>query len=93
MKIKNLLALGVSLKSAFQHGCSSNSYWQMSSTPVIHQAASNVWLTLAMTGESRVDQPVKPGPPNSPVGGDGERSPRLEPTHQLRGKQGQSEIL
>jgi hypothetical protein len=37
-KIKNLLALGVSLKSAIQHGCSSNSYWQMSRTPVINQA-------------------------------------------------------
>lgn len=32
-KIKNMLALGVSLKSAIQHGCSSNSYWQMSRTP------------------------------------------------------------
>ncbi len=28
-KNKNLLALGVSLKSAIQHGVSSNSYWQM----------------------------------------------------------------
>ena len=43
-KIKNLLALGVSLKSAIQHGCSSNSYWQMSRTPVINQAVSNAWL-------------------------------------------------
>ena len=43
-KIKNLLALGVSLKSAIQHGCSSNSYWQMSRTPVINQAISNAWL-------------------------------------------------
>ena len=40
-KIKNLLALGVSLKSAIQHGVSSNSYWQMSRTPVIQQAVSN----------------------------------------------------
>ena len=40
-KIKNLLALGVSLKSAIQHGVSSNSYWQMSRTPVINQAVSN----------------------------------------------------
>ncbi|OYT93741.1 MAG: hypothetical protein CFE43_02300 [Burkholderiales bacterium PBB3] len=24
--------------------CSSNSYWQMSRTPVIHQAISNAWL-------------------------------------------------
>jgi hypothetical protein len=36
--------LGVSLKSAIQHGCSSNSYWQMSRTPVINQAISNAWL-------------------------------------------------
>ena len=43
-KIKNLLALGVSLKSAIQHGVSSNSYWQMSRTPVIQQAVSNAWL-------------------------------------------------
>jgi RNA-directed DNA polymerase len=43
-KIKNLLALGVSLKSAIQHGVSSNSYWQMSRTPVINQAISNAWL-------------------------------------------------
>lgn len=43
-KVKNLLALGVSLKSAIQHGCSSNSYWQMSRTPVINQAISNAWL-------------------------------------------------
>ena len=43
-KIKNLLALGVNLKSAIQHGVSSNSYWQMSRTPVIQQAVSNAWL-------------------------------------------------
>lgn len=43
-KIKHLLALGVSLKAAIQHGVSSNSYWQMSRTPVINQAVSNAWL-------------------------------------------------
>lgn len=43
-KIRNLLALGVNLKSAIQHGVSSNSYWQMSRTPVIQQAVSNAWL-------------------------------------------------
>ncbi len=43
-KIKHLLALGVSLKSAIQHGVSSNSYWQMSRTPVIQQAVPNAWL-------------------------------------------------
>jgi hypothetical protein len=39
-----LLALGVSLKPAIQHGVSSNSDWQMSRTPVINQAVSNAWL-------------------------------------------------
>ncbi|MDO9482448.1 MAG: hypothetical protein Q7J66_17820, partial [Hydrogenophaga sp.] len=34
----------LSLKSAIQHGCSSNSYWQRSRTPVINQAISNAWL-------------------------------------------------
>ena len=34
----------LSLKSAIQHGVSSNSYWQMSRTPVINQAVSNAWL-------------------------------------------------
>lgn len=43
-KIRNLLALGVRLKSAIQHGVSSNGYWQMSRTPVIQQAVSNAWL-------------------------------------------------
>ncbi|AGX88482.1 group II intron maturase-specific domain protein [Candidatus Symbiobacter mobilis CR] len=43
-KIKNLLALGVSLKSEIQHGVSSNRYWQMSRTPVINQAISNAWI-------------------------------------------------
>ena len=31
----------LSLKSAIQHGVSSNSYWQMSRTPVMQQAVSN----------------------------------------------------
>ena len=44
-KIKNLLTLGVDLKSAIQHGVSSNSYWQMSRIPVMNQAVSNAWLT------------------------------------------------
>ena len=43
-KIKNLLAFGLSLKSAIQQGVSSNGYWQMSRTPVIQQAVSNAWL-------------------------------------------------
>jgi hypothetical protein len=32
------------MKLAIQHGCSSNSNWQMSRTPVINQAISNPWL-------------------------------------------------
>ena len=36
--------VGVSLKLAIQHSVSSNSYWQMSRTPLIQQAVSNVWL-------------------------------------------------
>ncbi|MDP1610070.1 MAG: group II intron reverse transcriptase/maturase [Sulfuritalea sp.] len=44
-KIKHLLALGVSLKTAIQHGVSSKSYWHMARTPAIQQALSNDWLT------------------------------------------------
>jgi hypothetical protein len=55
-KIKNLLALGVSLKSAIQHGCSSNSCWQMSRPPVINQAISNAWLTVAGRCAARFHQ-------------------------------------
>ena len=40
-KIKNLLALGVRLKSAIQHGVSSKSYWHMARTPVTQQALNN----------------------------------------------------
>ena len=43
-KIKNLLALGVSLKSAIQHGVSSKSYWHMARTPATQQALNNTWL-------------------------------------------------
>ena len=43
-KIKNLLALGVSLKTAIQHGVSSKSYWHMARTPALQQALSNAWL-------------------------------------------------
>ena len=50
-------------------------------------------LTLAMTRESRVDQPVKAEPPNNPADGDDGRSPALERIHQRRGKPGQSEKL
>ena len=40
-----------------------------------------------------VAYPIKAEPPNNPAGGDDGRSPTLEPIHQLRGKQGQSEKL
>jgi len=43
-KIKHLLALGVSLKTAIQHGVSSKSYWHMARTPALQQAMSNAWL-------------------------------------------------
>ena len=43
-KIKHLLALGVSLKTAIQHGVSSKSYWHMARTPAMQQALSNAWL-------------------------------------------------
>ena len=43
-KIKNLLALGVSLKTAIQHGVSSKSYWHMARTPAMQQALNNSWL-------------------------------------------------
>lgn len=43
-KIKRLLALGVSLKTAIQHGVSSKSYWHMARTPALQQAMSNAWL-------------------------------------------------
>jgi RNA-directed DNA polymerase len=43
-KIKHLLALGVSLKTAIQHGVSGKSYWHMARTPALQQALSNAWL-------------------------------------------------
>ncbi len=44
-KIQNLVALGVSLKTAIQHAVSSKSYWHMARTPALQQALSNAWLT------------------------------------------------
>jgi RNA-directed DNA polymerase len=43
-KISHLVALGVSLKTAIQHGVSSKSYWHMARTPAVQQALSNAWL-------------------------------------------------
>jgi RNA-directed DNA polymerase len=45
-KIRNLLDLGVSLKTAIQHGVSSKSYWHMARTPALQQALSNAWLKV-----------------------------------------------
>ena len=45
-KIRNLLNLGVSLKTAIQHGVSSHSYWHMARTPALQQALSNAWLKM-----------------------------------------------
>ena len=45
-KIRNLLDLGVSLKTAIQHGVSSHSYWHMARTPALQQALSNAWLKM-----------------------------------------------
>ena len=42
--IKCLLALGMSLKPAIQHGVTSQSYWHMARTPALRQAFSNAWL-------------------------------------------------
>ena len=43
-KIKHLLAMGVSLKSAIQHATSSKSYWHMARTPAMQHALNNDWL-------------------------------------------------
>ena len=43
-KLKHLLDLGVSLKTAIQHAASSKSYWHMARTPAVQQALSNAWL-------------------------------------------------
>ncbi|CAB1368167.1 Retron-type reverse transcriptase [Denitratisoma oestradiolicum] len=43
-KINRLLALGVSLKTAIQHGTSSKSCWHMARTPAMQQALNNDWF-------------------------------------------------
>lgn len=43
-KIRHLLELGVSLKTAIQHGVSSKSWWHMARTPGLQQAMSDAWL-------------------------------------------------
>jgi hypothetical protein len=42
--IKHLLDLGVSLKTAIQHGVSRMRYWHMARTPAMQQALNNDWL-------------------------------------------------
>jgi len=43
-KIKPLLNLGVSPKTAIQPGASSKSWWHMARTSAVQQALSNAWL-------------------------------------------------
>ena len=43
-KIRHLLALGVSLKTAIQPRVSSKSYWHMARTPAVQQGLSNARL-------------------------------------------------
>lgn len=43
-KINHLVTLGVSLKTAIQHGTSSKSYWHMARTPGVQQGLNNDWL-------------------------------------------------
>jgi len=58
-KIKHLLDLGVSLKTAIQHGVSSKSFWHMARTPALQQALSNAWL---QAGTGQRERPVVQGP-------------------------------
>ena len=43
-KIGHLVARGVTLKTAIQHGVSSKSWWHMARTPAVQQALSDAWL-------------------------------------------------
>ena len=43
-KVKNLVALGVSLHMAIKHAISRKKYWRMSGTPALRIAMSNKWL-------------------------------------------------
>lgn len=43
-KVKNLVALGVSLDLAIQHAVSRKKYWRMSRTPALRYAMPNEWL-------------------------------------------------
>lgn len=43
-KVKNLVALGVSLDMALKHAISRKKYWRMSGTPALRIAMPNKWL-------------------------------------------------
>ena len=43
-KVKNLVALGVSLDLAIKHAVSRKKYWRMSRTPALRIAMTNEWL-------------------------------------------------
>lgn len=43
-KVKNLVALGVSLDMAIKHAISRKKYWRMSRTPALRIAMTNKWL-------------------------------------------------
>jgi RNA-directed DNA polymerase len=43
-KVKNLVALGVSLDMAIKHAVSRKKYWRMSRTPALRYAMSSQWL-------------------------------------------------
>jgi hypothetical protein len=43
-KVKNLVALGVSLDLAIQHAVRRKKYWRMSHTPALRYAMPNEWL-------------------------------------------------
>ena len=43
-KVKNLVALGVSLDMAIKHVMSRKKYWRMSRTPALRYAMPNKWL-------------------------------------------------
>ena len=43
-KVKNLVALGVSLDMATKHANSRKKYWRMSRTPALRYAMPNKWL-------------------------------------------------
>jgi RNA-directed DNA polymerase len=49
-KVKNLVALGVSLDMAIKHAISRKKYWRMSRTPALRYAMPNKWLHATRLG-------------------------------------------